>query len=528
MNGFQGRDRVAEEASSDGQLRRDVTVWGSFMWGYADVGADIYTALGLVAGAAMGATPVAFAVAGIVYLLVGLAYTELASSYPVAGGGQYFTLRGIGDFWGFVCGAALLLDYTIDISLFAVSSSGYFNFFLPALGVRIADFAVAIGPFQGVNLLWLGETLAIIVFLVVINVIGIKISSRLNEVLGVLAIIGQVVIVLFGFVFAWDPNMMLAQITLHFPSLHNFMYGSSLAIISFVGLESISQVSQETRRPATIVPRTSISLVFNVLIFALAFSVLGMGLLPWQVLAQHAGDPIAVVAQKIPIIGVVAAPMTALIGGLIVLISSNSGVMSASRLTYSMSTFSLLPKWFNAVHPRYHTPHRTILVFSAVAMVEAVFAFMTSEAMNTLGNMYAFGATAGYMLVFIALIVLRFKDPYSPRPYRMPLNFKLQNKEGRAPVQFPLLAVFGFLGVATILFEVILTHKIGRIAGPAWIIVMLVIYFIYRQKERLPRFGSVKRDWEDAQRKVLREAEEYELLSEYEAALAARDGEAQP
>ncbi len=514
-----------------GALRRDVTVWGSFMWGYADVGADIYTALGLVAGAAMGATPVAFAVAGIVYLLVGLAYTELASSYPVAGGGQYFTLRGLGDVWGFVCGAALLLDYTIDISLFAVSSSGYFNFFLPALGVNIHAFVVSIGPFVGVNVLWMTETLVIIAFLIAINYVGIRISSRINEVLGVVAILGQVVIVVFGFVFAWDPNLMLLQMRLQFPDMHNFMYGSSLAIISFVGLESISQVSQETRRPATIVPRTSISLVLNVLIFALAFSVLGMGLLPWQVLGAHPGDPIAIVAQRIPIIGAIAAPMTALIGGVIVLISSNSGVMSASRLTYSMSTFHLLPEWFSAVHPRYHTPHRTIIVFSGVAVVQAILAFLTGEgAMNTLANMYAFGATFGYLLVFISLIVLRFKDPYTPRPYRMPINIALKAKDDGGPqVAFPILAVIGFLGVGTILFEVILTHAIGRIAGPAWVIAMLILYYIYRRRAGLPPWRALPRDWESQQRKTLREAEEYELLAEYEAALedkAARGGRA--
>ncbi|HYM49036.1 MAG TPA: hypothetical protein VET65_00545, partial [Candidatus Limnocylindrales bacterium] len=86
-------------------LRRDVTVWGSYMWGYADVGADIYTALGIVAVAAQGLTPLAFLVAGLVYAMVGLCYAELASAYPVAGGGQYFTLRGLGDLWGFVAGS---------------------------------------------------------------------------------------------------------------------------------------------------------------------------------------------------------------------------------------------------------------------------------------------------------------------------------------------------------------------------------------------------------------------------------------
>ena len=92
------------------ELRRDVTVWGSYTWGYADVGADIYAALGLVIAAAEGLAPLAFALAGVIYILIGLGYTELSSTYPVAGGGHYFALRGLGDFWGFVAGAALLVD----------------------------------------------------------------------------------------------------------------------------------------------------------------------------------------------------------------------------------------------------------------------------------------------------------------------------------------------------------------------------------------------------------------------------------
>ena len=95
------------------ELRRDVTVWGSYMWGYADVGADIYAALGLVMGAAHGGASLAFFVAGLIYIMIGLSYTEMASTYPVAGGGHYYALRGLGDFWGYAAGVALLLDYTI-------------------------------------------------------------------------------------------------------------------------------------------------------------------------------------------------------------------------------------------------------------------------------------------------------------------------------------------------------------------------------------------------------------------------------
>jgi len=59
------------------ELRRDVSVWGSYMWGYADVGADIYTALGIVALAALGLTPLAFLMAGSIYALVGLSLIHI-------------------------------------------------------------------------------------------------------------------------------------------------------------------------------------------------------------------------------------------------------------------------------------------------------------------------------------------------------------------------------------------------------------------------------------------------------------------
>src|SRR5215813_10539808 len=117
--------KALQIAQEDHGLRRAVTVWGSYAWGYADVGADIYVALGLVMGIAMGYANIAFAFAGVVYVCIGLAYTELAAAYPVAGGGQFFVNRALGDFMGFVAGWAVLLDFTIDIALFAWFTIGY-------------------------------------------------------------------------------------------------------------------------------------------------------------------------------------------------------------------------------------------------------------------------------------------------------------------------------------------------------------------------------------------------------------------
>jgi len=521
------------EGISGSELRRDVSVYGSYMWGYAAVGADIYTALGIITLAALGLAPLAFLTAGIVFALVGLCYAELASAYPLAGGGQYFTLRGLGDFAGLVAGSALVLDYTIDISLFTVVAFGYINYFLPwiSLGHHITDFTLTLGPIH-LAWLWLIESVIGIVVLIWLNVRGIKVSTNFNEVIGTIAIVAQTVIVLAGFVLVWKPEMVANQFLYQPPTLSQFAFGSSLAIIAFVGLETISQVAQETRRPATIIPRTSIGLVISVLLFAMAFSILANGLLKPTDFLGHEGDPVALIAGHIPIIGVVAAPVTALIGFLIVFISANSGVVSSSRLSYSMSQFDLLPHWFARVHKRFRTPARAVVVFGVVALLQTIFAFFTpgppgkSAAIDVLADLYAFGATTGYLLVFISLFVLRFRDPFTPRPYKMPLNIRMTYRGNQ--VWFPVLGVLGFIGVFFFLVMVLLTHHYARIVGPLWVIAAVVLFILYRRKRGLPMFKTLPRDWETATKKVLLEAEEFKSLEEYEAALSehrARTGE---
>lgn len=505
-------------AAAEHSLRRDVSVWGSFMWGFADVGADIYAALGIVIAATMGGAPLAFAAAGLVYIMIGLAYTELASAYPVAGGGQYFVTRGLGDIAGFIAGSALLLDYTIDIALFAVFSAGYMNFFFP----RIRDFKMTLGPFVNINPLWAAQTFLLIGFLTWLNVRGVKESSLLNELIGAFGLIVEAGLIIIGLIFAWSPELLVDQWRHQFPTLNQFMYGSSLAIISYVGLESISQAAQETRRPATVIPRTSIGLIGSVFLFAVFFSVTALGVLPWQAYAKDVGDSVAVYASRLPFVGGMAGPLAALLGAVILLISSNTGVMGASRLVYSMSQLQLMTSWFREVHPRYHTPARAILVFAGLGLLEAMLAFLTPSAVDALANMYAFGATLGYTLVFIALISLRVRDPYSPRPYRVPLNIPLKRRDGQV-VQIPLMGVLGLLGVLITLTEVVLTHAIGRIAGPAWVLTGLVYYLAYRRRRHLPLWRSTPHRWEEHQRTVLKDAEEYDLLEAYEFALAQRD-----
>src|SRR5947209_19221594 len=122
---------VTDSIPTQQTLRRAVGPWGSYTWGYADVGADIYVALGLVIATAAGSSNVAFLFAGMIYATIGLAYTELSAMYPLSGGGQLWVMRGLGDIFGFTAGWSVLLAFTVDIALFAYISVSYLNRFIP-------------------------------------------------------------------------------------------------------------------------------------------------------------------------------------------------------------------------------------------------------------------------------------------------------------------------------------------------------------------------------------------------------------
>ncbi len=533
---------VPRTKAPEPELRRSVTPWGSFSWGYSDVGADIFVGLGLVLAWAAGATNVAFLFAGIVYVCIGLAYTELASTYPVAGGGQYFVMRGLGDLFGFIAGWAVLLDFTIDVTLFAWSSVDYTSQLVPAL-VNSAH------P-------WLHflVVLTLVLGLCLLNVLGVRESTAFNGFVSALDVISETLILCLGFLFAFRPGLLIHAMHFSWPTPYQLMLGTSLAIVSFVGLESISQAAQETQRPASIIPRTSVALILTILIFALAYSNLALGLHPWHPITDAHGHPmqfwqifphnadnqgkaVALLAEQVPYYGAFAALYVPILGAVLLLISSNSGVFGSSRIAYAMSSANLLPSIFQRVHARFRTPVISIVFFSSIAVIELIFAalpalvpaashlysqfFHGENGLEFLADLYAFGAATSYSFVFLGLIALRLHDPLSPRKFKIPLNIPMRIRGER--VDFPVIAVLGFIGIFSILLFTLRTHALGRIFGPTWLVLGVVLYLLYRNHRRLPILRSRRRDWRTEQIDILRRSGELELMDEYLANLKASD-----
>jgi len=533
---------AAKRSGPEPELRRSVTPWGSFSWGYSDVGADIFVGLGLVLAWAAGASNFAFLFAGVVYVCIGLAYTELAATYPVAGGGQYFVMRGLGDIFGFIAGWAVLLDFTIDVTLFAWSSVDYTSQLVPAL-------VNSVHPW-----LHFGVVLGLVMGLCLLNVVGVRESTAFNGVVSALDVLSETLILCLGFLFAFQPQLLLHAMHFNWPSPYQLMLGTSLAIVSFVGLESISQAAQETQRPASVIPRTSVALILTILIFALAYSNLALGLHPWHPILDASGHPmqfwqifphsadnqgkaVALLAAQVPYYGAFAALYVPVLGAVLLLISSNSGVFGSSRIAYAMSSSDLLPSIFQRVHATFRTPVISIVFFSTIALVELLFAaapglfpalgslyghfFHGENGLAFLADLYAFGAATSYSFVFLGLIALRMNDPLSPRKFKIPFNVKMQFRGER--VELPVIAVIGFIGIFSILLFTLRTHALGRIFGPSWLLLGLILYLVYRNHRRLPLLRSKPRNWRADQVNILRRAGELELMDEYVANVKASD-----
>ena len=189
-------------------LRRVLRTPHLFSIAYGNVGSSIYYALGLVALAAAGATPVALGLAGILFVFTALSYAEGTAMYPESGGSASFARHGFNDFVGFTAGWALMFGYIVTIAISAFAVPSYLGFFwapLKASPVIMTTFAMGL-----------------VAFLMIVNVIGVKESSILNIALAILDIATQLLLIALALFFFFNPQLIYERIVNYWPSTQGF------------------------------------------------------------------------------------------------------------------------------------------------------------------------------------------------------------------------------------------------------------------------------------------------------------------
>jgi APA family basic amino acid/polyamine antiporter len=455
-------------------LKRVLGVPALFSAGYGDVGSSIYYALGIVAIMALGATPIVLAIAGLIYIFNALTYAEGGAMIPEAGGSASFARHGISDLVGFIAGWGLMLSYIATMAISAYTIPPYLAYFWPILDNPTIDTLFAMG---------------IILFLMILNVAGVRESSRLNILFIVADIVTQITLVILGVVLILGRNPgVLVQHMFgqgNWPSAQNFVFGIAIAALCFTGVETVSQLAEETRRPAKRIPRAYFLMIVAVLVLFAGISIVALSAMTPQLLGDPVGgwarDPVAGIAANLPskMLQSIFAPVVAVLAASILLTATNAGLLGISRLAFNMSSHNQFPPLLGRIHSRFRTPYVSIILFSLVALVLLAPGFANPRFFADLGALYVFGSLLCFALAHAAILGLRIKKPDLPRPFKLRLNITFRRRE------LPLTALLGLAATAAIWIVVIVTQPFSRWAGILWMLVGLTIYYFYRLRKHV-------------------------------------------
>ena len=446
-----------------------------FATAYGNVGSSIYYALGVTAGFALGLTPLVFLIAGIIFAATAATYAEGTVRYPEAGGSASFAPHGFNELVSFGAAWAQMLNYVITIAISAFFVPHYLSIFWEPFRTNPWDV--------------IGGTV-VIVFLVALNIVGIQESAKLNVFLAVIDFSTQVLLVLLGFVLILSPHTLAEN--LHFgvaPTWGQFLLAIPVGMIAYTGIETVSNLAEEARDPSRSIP-ASIRLV-ALAVFAIYFTLplVALSALPVEFVGGEfrtllglppeqggfANDPVLGLVQNLGISGAFLDGLKIYVGVLaatILLIATNAGVIGASRITYSMSTYRQLPDAFRRLHPRFKTPWLSLIVFAGLTSVVV----LLPGRVDFLGTMYSFGAMLSFTVAHASVIALRFRHRDEELVYRARPNLRVRG------IDWPIFAVFGGVCTAAAWVIVVVQTAATRYAGLGWLVFGFVFYAVYRKR----------------------------------------------
>lgn len=449
-------------------LRRVLGAPALFSTAYGDVGSSIYYALGVTAIFALGLTPLAFVIAGLLFGSLALTYAEGTAAIPEAGGASSFARRSFNDLVSFIAGWALALNYVVTMAISSFAIPHYLAVFVPALGEWPASSIAAVGILAG---------------LATINILGIRESARLNIGLAALDLVTQAMLVLVGIIFLLNFRAIVDNV--HFgeaPEWNRLAVGVAIAMIAFTGIETVSNLSEETRNPSKNVPRA----VFSVFVAILAMYTLiplvalsampvffdaGEGKFTTDLVERFTEDPVLGIVRHLPgAFEHVFAVWVGILAATILLIATNAGMLGMSRLAYSLGHHRQLPPLFSRLDPVRSTPGVAIVIFTAFASLLVI-----PGRLELLAGVYSFGAMLTFSFAHISIIALRIKEPKMARPFKIPLNLRLWGRD------IPIISVIGLIGTMSAWAVVAVNQPLSRYLGLAWMVGGLLLYLLYRR-----------------------------------------------
>jgi APA family basic amino acid/polyamine antiporter len=449
---------------------------------YGDVGSSIYYALGVTASLALGLTPLVFVIAGIFFLANSFTYAEGTVRFPEAGGSSSFARHAFNEVASFLAAWAQMLNYVVTISISAYFVPHYLSVFYEPLRHSPGDIIGGI---------------VVVLVLVLLNILGVREAVKLNIVLAIADFSTQLLLVIVGGALVFHPHILISNV--HFgvvPHWSKFLLAIPIGMIAYTGLETISNLAEETRDPPRDVPRAYSILRSGVFAIYLTLPAIALMALPVRKTAGgqfqtklgldpsrggFKNDPVLGLVSNVGLHGVTLNALKIYVGllaGTILIVATNAGVIGSSRISYAMSSYRQIPNFFRRLHVRLRTPWLSLIFFSATFPILLILPGLSigDREVNFLGTMYSFGAMLSFAIANLSLIALRYRHRAVELAYKSRPNLRLRG------VDWPLFAIVGLMGTAAAWLSITIQESGTRIAGTAWLLAGFALFIVYRTR----------------------------------------------
>jgi APA family basic amino acid/polyamine antiporter len=445
-------DQIATE--HEGELSRSLGLWQLTAIGIGGIiGAGIFALAGVVANATAGpAVLISFLLAGVASAAAAFSYAEFAGLIPKAGSAYTYGYAVLGELVGWFIGWDLLLEYTAIVAVVAIGISGYFGFLMQQVGLALPAWMLgAPGSGAGHRV----DLFAVLLCLLIAYLLnrGIKTAARFETAVVGIKIAVVLLVVLVGFFYIKTSNYRP-----FFPfGVSGAFTGAATVFFAVFGYDALSTAAEESRDARKHMPKAIVySLAISMVLYVLACLVL-TGMQRYTDINPKSGFSSAFAAVGLSGVASVIA-IGAIVGILTVMFTFMLGV---TRVWFSMSRDGLLPKWFAVTHPQRKVPHRvTWIVGIASAVIAGFLPIRQAAELTNIGILLAF------VVVCIAVIVLRYRRPDLPRTFRCP--------------GMPIVPI---IGVAFSVWLITFLAPLTWLRFAVWFVLGLIIYFTYSYRK---------------------------------------------
>jgi amino acid transporter/nucleotide-binding universal stress UspA family protein len=424
------------------------------------IGAGIFVLTGIAAGLAGPALVLAFFLNGVVTLFTAMAYAELGSAFPEAGGGYLWVKEGLGGAQGFLAGWMSWFAHVVAGSVYALGFGRFAAEFWVLAGLPAFNFSV--------HQMTLGFMTLIIALFTLVNYLGASETGTIGNIITMTKIVILALFILLGIrVMAHNTNWQVRFTEDFLPNgFSGVLMAMGLTYIAFEGYEIIAQSGEEVKDPHRNIPRAiflaiGIAVVLYILISIVAFGAITPP--PGQAIYAYLGEQkevaIVVVARQIFPYGV--GGIVLLFSGIVSTVSAlNATTYSSSRVSFAMGRNHNLPSILARIHPKRHTPYLAV-IFSGGLMV----LFAWSLPLEGV----AAAADIMFLLLFfqvnLSVMILRHKMPALDRGFTVPW--------------FPAVPIIGLVTQGILAITLFKVSPIAWFTALVWIVIGLLAYYTY-------------------------------------------------